>query len=475
MITSQSDSAPASRRPVSAILVFSGLTSLGAGVIHAAAVGIHADARQASLVFVAIAIFQIGWGVLVAAGPAPSLRLRAIALLGGLTNLGLVGGWWLASESGIGFIDGLEVGVGADVADSLAAILALSSSASALLYVLSFAVSPVAAVRRPVGVAGVAAVAVLVAAVTVPGLAAASSHSDHDHSAGGDDHADDDHAGDDHAGDDHADDDHADDDHADDDHHAGEVEASVSESASSASVSVEVCNPADPVPAVPDHVDAPGDEHSHGDADEPAEPEMVCEMVETSAYHPDLPIDLGGVAGVTPQQQAAAENLVAVTLLRLPQFADPDDAIAAGYYPFGDGVTGHEHFLNWDLVDDGRLLDPDYPESLVYATENGQRRLVSAMFMLDSDDTLATVPDVGGELMQWHVHQDLCMTTDAQPVLAGLRSIGAECGSGVGFPAIPMIHVWIEPNECGPFAALEGVGAGQVSAGEETLCDHAHG
>ena len=32
-----------------------------------------------------------------------------------------------------------------------------------------------------------------------------------------------------------------------------------------------------------------------------------------------------------------------------------------------------------------------------------------------------------------------------------------------------MIHVWITPNECGPFAALEGVGAGTIAAGEERL------
>jgi hypothetical protein len=38
-----------------------------------------------------------------------------------------------------------------------------------------------------------------------------------------------------------------------------------------------------------------------------------------------------------------------------------------------------------------------------------------------------------------------------------------------------MIHVWIVPHECGPFAALEGVGAGQIKPGEERLCDHAHG
>ena len=38
-----------------------------------------------------------------------------------------------------------------------------------------------------------------------------------------------------------------------------------------------------------------------------------------------------------------------------------------------------------------------------------------------------------------------------------------------------MIHVWIEPHPCGPFAALEGVAGGTIPEGEERLCDHAHG
>ena len=38
-----------------------------------------------------------------------------------------------------------------------------------------------------------------------------------------------------------------------------------------------------------------------------------------------------------------------------------------------------------------------------------------------------------------------------------------------------MIHVWITPQECGPFAALEGEGGGVIPAGQERLCDHAHG
>ena len=38
-----------------------------------------------------------------------------------------------------------------------------------------------------------------------------------------------------------------------------------------------------------------------------------------------------------------------------------------------------------------------------------------------------------------------------------------------------MLHVWITPHPCGPFAALEGVGAGQIKEGETRLCDTAHG
>ena len=38
-----------------------------------------------------------------------------------------------------------------------------------------------------------------------------------------------------------------------------------------------------------------------------------------------------------------------------------------------------------------------------------------------------------------------------------------------------MIHVWIVPHECGPFAALEGIAAGSILKGEERWCDHTHG
>ncbi|MBA3289636.1 MAG: hypothetical protein H0U21_16770 [Acidimicrobiia bacterium] len=212
--------------------------------------------------------------------------------------------------------------------------------------------------------------------------------------------------------------------------------------------------------------------HEHG-ADAPAEV-----AVTPVPYDPTKPIDLSGVAGVTPEQQAYAENLVAVTLVDLPQWSDPAVAEAAGFHSIGDAATGHEHFIQWDWINDDVWLDPDHPESLVYEPQpDGSRQLVSAMYMLPDTMALEDVPDDGGALMQFHIHDDLCFTPDpVAPQVAGLTNVGGTCTAPlVALTHSPMIHVWLTPNECGPFAALEGVGAGQVQEGEEHLCDEAHG
>ena len=85
--------------------------------------------------------------------------------------------------------------------------------------------------------------------------------------------------------------------------------------------------------------------------------------------------------------------------------------------------------------------------------------------------------DFAGPLMQWHVHGDLCFTDDpVAPQVAGVKPVGGKCRAPlVDFPLSAMIHVWITPTPCGPFAALEGIGGGQVPAGQDVLCDHVHG
>ncbi|MGI8792550.1 MAG: hypothetical protein ACR2H3_05150, partial [Acidimicrobiales bacterium] len=80
-------------------------------------------------------------------------------------------------------------------------------------------------------------------------------------------------------------------------------------------------------------------------------------------YDPNLPIDFGGVDGVSLEQQARAENLVAVTLARLPQFSDPATAVAAGSRSIGGGSTGYEQFVLRGSIDNNHSLNPEIPGS----------------------------------------------------------------------------------------------------------------
>jgi hypothetical protein len=198
-------------------------------------------------------------------------------------------------------------------------------------------------------------------------------------------------------------------------------------------------------------------------------------VVPPKEYDPTKPIDLGGVAGVTPQEQARAENLIGATLLSLPKYADYHTAEKDGYVSIGDGLTGTEHFIKPSYFDDDHVLDPDFAESLVYDVKpDGTKKLAAAMYMLGSKKTFKDVPDVGGKLTQWHIHNNLCFTSTGQ--VAGLTDGSGNCRPGLSKGSQnPMLHVWIEKNPCGPFAALEGVGGGQIPAGQTKLCDTAHG
>ena len=56
--------------------------------------------------------------------------------------------------------------------------------------------------------------------------------------------------------------------------------------------------------------------------------------------------------------------------------------------------------------------------------------------------------------------------------MLGITSLNGQCAPGTSKAGnTPMLHVWVIRNPCGPFAALEGIGAGQVPAGQTRLCD----
>lgn len=371
-------------------LALAGAAALGAGAIHAAAIGVHSEHEQAVAAFTAVAAVQLAWGAGLLARPG-----RLLIGLGALANGAILGGWVLAKTSGISFIDGMEEAEGVQLADGMAAGLAIVAVLAALGS-LSRRGGFLATMPLLTG-----AMALMLGGLAVPGMLSAGSHS---HAEGGAAHG-----------------------------HDG-----------------------DTATATGDH------DGDHEEAVVPPKP-----------FHPDLPIDLSGVDGVTPEEQAQAENLLAVTVYRLPQFADHEAVEAMGFVSIGDGALGHEHYLNFTNMNDDRILDPDYPESLVFDTSVEPKRLVAAMYMLNSGDTLDDVPAVGGELMQWHIHDNLCF---AGPRVAGLTDADGNCREGLSKGAeVPMIHVWIEPHPCGPFAALEGIAGGSVPEGEEVLCTHEHG
>lgn len=389
-------------------LTVAALASLGAGAIHASAVGMHSEDVEAVIAFTAVAAFQLGWGALVLTRWSVPL-----ALVGIVGNAGVLGGWLLAKTEGIGFVRGLDSAESVQLADGAAAALAMLAAAAALFGLLGLE-RVFRSLRAGSTVVSGAAVAVVVIALT--GMVATGNH-EHADGAHGDAHAD-----------------------------------------GAAS-------------------------HSDGHATDQQEGQEAAAqaIVPPQPYDPTKPIDLGGVEGVTPEQQARAENLIAVSLLRLPRYAEPATAEADGFHSIGDAATGDEHYVNWSYLNDDKILDPDYPESLVYQVRNGEKTLVAAMFMMPEGSSLDTVPDVGGKLTQWHVHADLCFTDDpVAPRLAfggGLVTAPEEpCRPPLQKRGnVPMIHVWIVPHECGPFAALEGLGGGQIKPGEERLCDHAHG
>ena len=95
-----------------------GLASLGAGAIHAAAAGIHAEHVTLSRLFVAVAAAQIfvGLATLLRGG-------RAVAVVTAVVNGGAVVAWIVTRVSGISWIEGLEQSEAPQFADSVCAAL----------------------------------------------------------------------------------------------------------------------------------------------------------------------------------------------------------------------------------------------------------------------------------------------------------------------------------------------------------------
>jgi len=350
---------------------------------------------------------------------------RGVLAVGAIGNGLIVAGWVLTRTSGIGVLDGFEESESVGFTDAVTTGLEAAIVVGAALLARSPESRLLPTTLRPIGLA---LTAVAVAAVGVPAAAQAGSAHGHE----------------------------------------GSEEAAA----------VHIHGEGEGEGETVDHSAHSAEEHAEH-ADHAAFP--ILQVTDEGRL-------IGGDPNATPEQRAAAEKLLQDTRNGFWQWTDQQKVHAAGFRTIGDSPTGTEHLVNWNWINDDVVLDPDFPESLVYdVMPDGTKRLAAAMFMAPAGTPDSEIPDVGGTLTQWHIHNNLCYSPERmvdgfpQRFVIGLTDAKGTCfqGEALGPPHAPMLHVWLREHECGPFSSLEGVGAGQAVQEEQdsvtpTECQHSH-
>jgi hypothetical protein len=169
--------------------------------------------------------------------------------------------------------------------------------------------------------------------------------------------------------------------------------------------------------------------------------------------HPGVLLPAGVDRSATPEEVRAADDLFAATAAALGKYEDIDVAADAGYNVSGlAGIDFHADNPAYD--DDGHILDPERPETLVYAVAaSGQPVLLGAMFKMDGVGDAG--PAVAGPLTVWHAHDHICFT--APFTIAGLTSPYGLCPLGsVTLPITQeMLHVWVLPGVVDRFGDID--------------------
>ncbi len=179
-----------------------------------------------------------------------------------------------------------------------------------------------------------------------------------------------------------------------------------------------------------------GDSHPHDT--------LAAGMDEGNAHHH------GEEVPVTGEQLAKAAEFVGALKLHIAQYEDVRAALADGYAQITPDLPGiAAHFIRGEYQRDGREMDPEHPEVLLYTKRlDGQWKLVGAMFM--AEKMTAEPPSYFGPLDAWHYHSNLCFTAGA-----GVRTVAgqSECRNGLFVARTAwQLHVWTVPGGNGVFA-----------------------
>ena len=423
--------------------------SIGAGVLHATAVGLHADHPTLSRVFLMMALAQVVWGVV-----ALSLSNWSVLAVGSAVNVVAIGGWVMTRTTGVSFVSGLEIAERPQPADTICAALALVSLV-AIVWAFVRRDAP-AHSFHVLNAAYLCAAVSLVAAWTVTGHA--HSHGELPTVDGG----------------------------LTVDANgviispSGSTTPPVLDTVAGASVAGESTG------ATPTTLASTAKKKTSSTTVAPTT--TIHSHVTTSdqakaaasgwprAFDPAVPIDLTGIQGFTPEQGQRALALVANSMRDLQTYTSYQTALTAGYVSIGDSGSGFEHLIKYSLLNDGRFLDTTAPESLVYKVVGTTKTLVSAMFIAPSGTASndVTLTSYAGGLIQWHTHNNLCWKyVNGVPKVVGILDANGNCpaGSTLQTGGAPMVHVWITPHACGPFAALEGQGAGVADEPDSVRVD----
>lgn len=434
--------------------------SIGAGVIHGAAIGMHADHATLSRLFLVLTFTQVCWGVL-----AMTRTSRLLVIAGFFINGTAIVGWLLTKTVGVSFIGGLETAEKPQPADTLCALLACIS-VLAMCWAWRQRDKPVSALVHLNAVYACGALT-LVALWGITG-------NPHGHDASHEQLA------------------------------LTPSDLSITNDGVIVSPVVSTQVPPDLVPSSTIEASATSKKGTPSSSSSAPKAKISSSTTTTTSttihphtvtrdqalaaasgwpkpFDPAVPMDFTGIGGVTAEQAARATSLIQAAARDLAKYSTTAAASADGYFSIGDGSSGFEHYIKYSLLNDGRVLDTTAPESLVYSTSNGTKTLVSAMFMANPRTLItdATLNNYAGGLMQWHVHTNLCwMSVGGIPKVVGVTNAAGVCALGAPQTGgAPMVHVWITPHQCGPFAALEGVGAGvaDVSDSERVdLCNKSH-
>ena len=104
-------------------------------------------------------------------------------------------------------------------------------------------------------------------------------------------------------------------------------------------------------------------------------------------------------------EQKAADDLQAAVAKTIAKYPDPAAAKAAGFLPPRRPGAKIAHYRHPAAIRDGKVLDPDAPEGLVYYTGGPKPVLLGAFFVAPAG---ARVPDDAGGIVVWHSHDPAC-------------------------------------------------------------------